>query len=403
VQEAAPEAENVSIAQIGWGDEGGRSGAALTYTLRGPDLERLERYANDLLARMSANPLFTDVDSSFETGKPEIVLEIDRDRSADLGVPAVTIGRTIRALLAGEKVGSFEEGGRRYDVRLQVLADYRDDPTKLDLIRVRSLHGELVPITNVALPRMDEGAVQIQRENRARQITVYANMAAGHPLGDGTAQLERWRGEIGIASPDELVPSGRARAMQEVVSAIVFAFALAMLAIYMILASLFNSLVHPFTIMLSAPLSFIGGFLALKLAGMSLDLMSSIGLLVLMGLVMKNGILLVDYTNQLRAEGMSRDEAILAAGPVRMRPVLMTTGALTMGMLPVAFGGSSGSEFRAPMGMIIVGGLLTSSLLTLVVVPVAYALIDSAIVWSGNTGRRLLGRAPRTGEAPVSG
>ena len=393
LHELAPEAERLTVDHMSWGDGGGNS-AALSYSLRGPDLDRLERYANLLLERMRADPVFSDASSSFETGKPEIRLEIDRERAADLGVPAVTIGRTIRALLAGEKVGSFEDGGRRYDVRVQVLPEFRDDPAELELIRVRSLTGELVPIANVAEPRIGEGAVEIHRENRTRQITLFANLTAGQPLGVGTERIEAFGRELGIAPPDELQASGRARSMEEMAQAIGFAFVLAMLATYMILASLFNSFIHPFTIMVSAPLSFIGGFLALKLSGMSLDMMSSIGLLVLMGLVMKNGILLVDYIIQLRAEGRSRDEAVLEAGPVRMRPVLMTTGALVFGLLPVALGASLGSEFRRSMGVITVGGLITSTLLTLVVVPVLYTLLDQLSEWTAHTLRRLLRRHP---------
>jgi len=370
-----PEAEEILVDQISWMSSFGRS-AQLMYSLRGPELHRLERYSEQLLARMRADPDLGDVESSFETGKPEIKLVIARDVAADLGVPAVSVGRTIRALLAGEKVGSFEDAGERHDVRIQVLPEYRDDPSSLDLIRVRSLRGQLVPLTNVARPQLGEGAVQIQRENRARQIVLYANPAPGKSLGLAVSKMEAWGREIGIAAPDELVSVGKAKAMGEAAAAIGFAFLLAMVAIYMILASLFNSLIHPFTIMSSAPLSFIGGFLALKLTGMSLDLMSGIGLLVLMGLVMKNGILLVDYTNQLRDRGMAREEALLAAGPVRMRPVLMTTSALIFGLLPVVLDTGWGSEFRAPMGMITIGGLLTSTLLTLVVVPVIYSLLD---------------------------
>jgi HAE1 family hydrophobic/amphiphilic exporter-1 len=215
--------------------------------------------------------------------------------------------------------------------------------------------------------------VEITRGNRARQIDLFANLAGNRPLGVGARKLEAWGEELRIEPPYELVPTARVRAMRESAESIAFAFLLAMVAIYMILASLFNSFVLPFTIMMSAPLSFIGGFFALMLAGMSLDIMSGIGLLVLMGLVMKNGILLVDYTNQLRAAGRSREEAILEAGPVRMRPVLMTTGALVFGMMPIAFGSS---EFRAPMGMITMGGLISSTLLTLIVVPVIYDLLD---------------------------
>jgi HAE1 family hydrophobic/amphiphilic exporter-1 len=385
LEETAPDlVEEVSVGFPQYGSSEGSDFTDLSYSLQGPELGRLERYANQLVARMRADPDFVDVRSSFETGRPQITLEMDRGRAADLGVSALNIGRTIRTMLAGEKVGSFEDAGRRHDVRIQVLPEYRDDPRKLDLIRVRSAGGDLVPLTNAARARLGEGPVEIRRRNRTREIRVGSNMAAGVPLGDGAEKVEGWGRELGIAAPDALVAGGGARTMNETVDDILFAFGLGLAALYMILASLFNSFTHPFTIMVSAPLSFIGGFLALKLAGMSLDLMSGIGLLVLMGLVMKNGILLVDYANQLRADGRSPLDAMLEAGPVRMRPVLMTTGALVCGLAPVAFGGSSGSEFRAPMGMITIGGLLTSTFLTLVIVPVVYCLMDrvSERAWS---------------------
>jgi HAE1 family hydrophobic/amphiphilic exporter-1 len=280
-------------------------------------------------------------------------------------------------LLAGEKVGSFEDQGRRHDVRVQILPEYRDDPSKIDLIRVRSLRGELVPITSAGSLRLEEGPVEIRRENRTRQIAIHANMASGIPLSVGTGKFEAWAAELGIQPPDEIVARGRVRTMDELAEDVGFAFGLGLVALYMILASLFNSFTHPFTIMMSAPLSFIGGFLALKLLGMSLDMMSSVGLLVLMGLVMKNGILLVDYTNQLREAGRSREEALLEAGPVRMRPVLMTSGALIFGMLPMVLTEAIGAEFRAPMAAITIGGLTTSTLLTLIVVPVVYSVVDA--------------------------
>jgi HAE1 family hydrophobic/amphiphilic exporter-1 len=398
--EAIPEAEQISVGYPTYADTGSGFLARLAYSLRGPDLARLKGYSDQLLARMRADPEFVDIGTSFETGKPQITLDIDRGRAADLGVPAVAIGRTIRTLLAGEEVGSYEEAGRRHDVRIQVLPEYRDDPGKLDLIRVRSLRGELVPLTNAARVRFEEGPVEIRRENRTRQITVRANMAGGIPLGNGATKLERWGRELGIAPPDELVAGGSARTMQEMGADILFAFTLGLIALYMVLASLFNSLTHPFTIMTSAPLSFIGGFVALKLTGNSLDMMSGIGLLVLMGLVMKNGILLVDYTNQLREAGHSREEAILLAGPVRMRPVLMTSGALIFGMLPLTFSGGVGAEFRAPMGMITIGGLITSTALTLVVVPVVYSLVDEATVLAKRGARRLRAALLRIGTQP---
>jgi HAE1 family hydrophobic/amphiphilic exporter-1 len=394
--ELPPEAE-VSVGHPEYASTGGDGGFSdLSYGITGPDLHVLEQFAGQLRTRMEADPMFVDVRSSHESGRPQVTLELDRGRAAELGISATAVGRTLRTLLAGEKVGSFEDGGERYDVRVQVLPEYRDDPSKLDLIRVRSVTGELVPLSNAAKPRLEEGAVDVRRHNRARQIKLSANTAEDVSLNDAVARLEGWADEIGVAPPYELRPGGQAESGMEAAYDLLFALGLAMVSIYMILASLFNSLVHPLTIMVSAPLSFIGGFFALKFAGQSLDIMSGMGLLVLMGLVMKNGILLVDYTNQLREQGLPLNEAILRAGPIRMRPVLMTSAALVCGLLPMALSNAAGAEFRAPMAWIVIGGLATSTALTLVVVPVFYALADDATEWVKRFVRRL--RRPGAGQ-----
>ena len=319
-------------------------------------------------------------------------------------MPATAIGRTIRTLLAGEEIGSFEDAGERYAVRAQVLPEYRNAPEQLDLIYLRSVSGELVPLTNVARVEIGRGSVRVERENRQRQITLGANNVPGVTLGQLTQAIDAWGEEMGIAPPNALVPAGSSREMGETGRALVFAFVLSLAAIYMVLASLFNSLIHPFTIMVSAPLSFIGAFLALKIAGRPLDMLSGIGLLVLMGLVMKNGILLIDYVNQLRAEGRSRREAILAAGPARLRPVLMTAASLVLGLLPAALSNSQGAEFRAPIAILTIGGMTTSTMLTLIVVPVIYDLVDSVLerirARVGRLGRR--GRAPEPSTSPAT-
>jgi HAE1 family hydrophobic/amphiphilic exporter-1 len=320
---------------------------------------------------------YADLYVSYETGKPEIALEISRDRAADLGIPASQIGRNIGALLAGFKATTFEEKGERYDVRVQVRPEYRDDPSKLDLLRVRAASGALVPIRNLVTPRIGSGPVQIDRENRTRAVTVYGNLD-GKSAGTADQEVMRFAAELGIDGEYELEPAGPSQRLRETTAAIGFAFVLALVAIYMILASQFNSFVHPFTIMLSAPLSFIGAFASLALLGSSLDLMGQIAFLMLMGIVMKNGILLVDYTNTLRRRGLGLMEAVLEAGPTRMRPVLMTAVSTIFGMLPVAFSSGDGSEWRNPMGLISIGGLAASTILTLLVVPVVYTLIDDA-------------------------
>ncbi|MEN8158571.1 MAG: efflux RND transporter permease subunit [Myxococcota bacterium] len=399
-----PEATNLTVAHPEFASGSGEGFYEIMHGIQGPDLLELEAFADELTARMEEDPVFVDVRSSFETGRPEIQLDVDRGRAADLGVSATALGRTLRTLLAGEKVGSFEDLGNRYDVRVQVLPEYRDDPSKIDLIRVRSARGELVPISNAARVNIEEGPVEVRRQNRTRSIRLYANTAPDESLSVAMRKMDRWAEEIGIAPPYALVPAGQAESGAEAARDIFFGLGLAMISIYMILASLFNSLTHPFTIMMSAPLSFIGGFLALKLAGMPLDIMSGMGLLVLMGLVMKNGILLVDYTNQLREQGLDRNEAILRAGPVRMRPVLMTSAALIFGLMPLALSDATGAEFRAPMAVIVIGGLVTSTLLTLVVVPVFYTLVDGATTWTRHAlgrGIAALRRRPPRARTPV--
>ena len=329
VREAIPEAEEIAVSEIQWVSGSSFGSKSLMYSLQGPDLKRLEGHAAHLMEKMRADPDLVDVGTSFETGKPEIEITIERDVAAELGVPAVVIGRTIRTLLAGEEVGSFEEGGERYDVRVQVLPEYRDDP--------RAPRPDPRPRrSGRAHPDHQRGARAHRRRPGARSSARTAPAASwstptprpGVAMSTVTQRIAGWTPELDIRPPDKLEPSGRVRSMEETAVSILFAFALALLAIYMVLASLFNSLVHPFTIMISAPLSFIGGFLALKLSGTHLDMMSAIAFLVLMGLVMKNGILLVDYTNQLRAAGRSRVDAALEAAPERLRPVLMTSVAL---------------------------------------------------------------------------
>jgi HAE1 family hydrophobic/amphiphilic exporter-1 len=351
--------------------------AQIMYSIRGPDVDRLLLYARRLAARMREKGGYADLFLSYETGKPEIALEIARGRAADLGVPAVQTGRTIAAMLAGIKATTFEELGERYDVRVQVRPEYRDDPSKLDLLRVRAPSGALVPLRNLVVPRIGSGPAEIDRENRTRAITLFGNLE-NKAAGTADEEVMGFAREIGIGGDYEIEPVGPSQRLRETTAAVGFAFVLALVAIYMILAAQFDSFVHPFTIMLSAPLSFIGAFAAVSLFGFSLDVMGQIAFLMLMGVVMKNGILLVDYTNTLRARGLALRDAVLEAGPTRMRPVLMTAVSTIFGMLPVALGSGDGSEWRSPMGVIAIGGLAASTFLTLLVVPVVYSLIDDA-------------------------
>jgi HAE1 family hydrophobic/amphiphilic exporter-1 len=380
-----------SVEEIGIISMPGARNAQLMYSFRGPSIERLQLYAQTLLERLRESGGYADLSLSYETGKPEIALDITRERAADLGVPALQIGRTVSALYAGYKAASFEEGGERYDVRVQVRPEYRDDLAKLDLVRVRSTSGALVPLRNLATPRIGSGPVQIDRESRTRAITLYGNLA-GKSAGEADGEIAAIAREMQLDAEYSFDAVGPSKRLRETTSAVLFAFALALVAIYMILAAQFDSFVHPATVMLSAPLSFIGAFALIWATGQSLDVMGQIAFLMLMGIVMKNGILLVDYINTLRARGLPLREAVLQAGPTRMRPVLMTAVSTIFGMLPVALGAGDGSEWRSPMATVAIGGLLTSTALTLLVVPVAYTLVDDAQRSIERVSARLAGR-----------
>jgi HAE1 family hydrophobic/amphiphilic exporter-1 len=390
---------DLAVEELGIISLPGSRNAQLMYSFRGPDIEKLQHYASALVEKMRAAGGYADLYLSYETGKPEIALDITRERAADLGVSALQIGRSVSALYAGYKAASFEEGGERYDVRVQVSPEYRDDLEKLELVRVRAQSGALVPLRNLVTPRIGSGPVQIDRESRTRAITVFGNLDA-KSAGDADLEIARFALELELPAEYSFQPVGPSQRLRETTSAVLFAFALAMVAIYMILAAQFDSFVHPFTIMLSAPLSFIGAFAAVWLSGYSLDVMGQISFLMLMGIVMKNGILLVDYTNTLRARGLPLLEAVQKAGPTRLRPVLMTAVSTIFGMLPVAFGRGDGSEWRNPMGIVCIGGLVTSTLLTLLVVPVVYTLVDDAQRAGNRAIARLRGQpAPHDADA----
>lgn len=397
MQRAAPEAKHISLADVPWISGGGFADYAMMYVLQGPDLAVLEARANQVVARMRQSPLFADSKTSYDSGKPEVQVQVDRRRAADLGVPVRALAETVRATVGGMKAGSFEEYGQRYDVRVRLEENQRDDISKLSLIQVRAANGSLIDLSNVARLDVAEGPAQIERQNRARRIAILANNPQGAALGPASAEVERYLDELDLPAGYSWSAEGRSKRMKETGAAIGFAFMLALIALYMILASQFNSFAQPAIIMLSAPLSFAGAFIALKISGQEMTMFSQIALLALMGLVMKNGILLVDYTNQLRDAGASVREAVAKAGPVRLRPVLMTQIATVCGLIPVALSTSQGAEFRNAMGILVIGGLVSSTALTLVVVPVAYTLMEDARAKVSRAGGAIRGLMARFG------
>jgi HAE1 family hydrophobic/amphiphilic exporter-1 len=349
----------------------------IQYSIRGTDLNNLYTYTRDISNQFSKIPGIVDIDTSLETGKPEIRVFIDRDKAADLNVDIASVAEAVNFLIGGEvDVTKFKDlaKGRRYDVRVRLNPENRMNPDDIGRLYVRAKDGRLVEISNIVRIQEAGGPSVINRVDRQRAITLFANLEK-KPLGEAKAELDSIAAKV--LPPDYSgMYKGMADTMGESFQYLVFALVLGIIMAYMILASQFESFIHPFTILLSMPLSFIGAFGALLITGQTLNIFSFIGLILLMGLVKKNAILLVDYTNTLRQRGMGRKEALLEAGPVRLRPILMTTFAMVFGMTPIAIGLGEGSETRAPMAIATIGGLLSSLFLTLVVVPVVYDFLD---------------------------
>ncbi|MDI9569847.1 MAG: efflux RND transporter permease subunit [Pseudomonadota bacterium] len=364
-------AEDISL--IG----GGIRNVPIQYVVRGADLGYLTEYMKQIVAQFAKLPGIVDVDTSLEAGKPELRVIIDRDKAADLGVGVAAIAEAINLLISGEvDITKYkdEAKGRRYDVRMRLNPQDRMSPGDIGRIYVRARDGRLVELANVI--RIQEGGAPstIYRVDRQRAMIMYAGLEK-KPLGQAMEELD------GVAA--KILPldytakyKGAADTMKESFGFLLFALLLGVVMAYMVLAAQFESFMQPVIVLLSMPLSFIGAFGALVLTGKTISIFSMIGLILLMGLVKKNAILLVDYTNTLRERGMSRREAILEASPVRLRPILMTTFAMVFGMLPVAAGLGEGAETRSPMGVAVIGGLITSLFLTLIVVPAAYDLFE---------------------------
>lgn len=364
-------AEDVSL--VG----GGQRMVPIQYTIKGRDLTGLQQYSENVVAEFSKLPGIVDVDSSLETGKPEIRVHIDRDKAADLGVNIASVAETINLLISGEVETTKyrdESRGRRYDVKMKLNPDDRNSPEDIKRLYTRSNDGRLIELSNIVTVQPAGGPGIINRVDRQRAITLFANLE-GKPLGEAMAELDAISARI-LPSDYSTGYKGMAEMMGESFGYLMFALVLGVILAYMVLASQYESFIHPITVLLSMPFSFIGAFLAILITGKTLNIFTFIGLILLMGLVKKNAILLVDYTNTLRARGMERKEAILTAGPVRLRPILMTTFAMVLGMMPIAVGIGEGAETRSPMAIATIGGLLTSLFLTLVVVPVVYDLFD---------------------------
>ncbi|MBK0392277.1 efflux RND transporter permease subunit [Ramlibacter algicola] len=377
------------------------------FSLQGPDQKELERIARTVMDRIRGIPGLVDLDSSAKPAKPTVQVQLRRDAASDLGLSVGQVGSALRTLVAGQTVATWRApDDQTYDVNVRLAPEARTSPQQLE--RVPFAVGtnpdgsmRIVRLNQVADVRDGTGANQINRRDLTREVAINGN-AAGRGAGEISADIKRRVEEVGLPPGYRWQFSGSAKNMAESFGYAVSALVMAVIFIYMILASQFKSFLQPLALMTSLPLTLIGVVLALMAFGSTLSMFSIIGIVMLMGLVTKNAILLVDFAIRMREEGMERAEALLLAARVRLRPILMTTLAMIFGMVPLAFALSEGSEQRAPMGQAVIGGVITSSLLTLVVVPVVYCYLDDLAAWA-NRKRRRPAAAPTSGGGGPSG
>ena len=356
---------------------GGR-GSSVQFALVGPDLDKLDDYTARAAMALDKDQRLNDVDRSYLAGRPELRVNIDRRRAADLGISVQDVSQTVNALLAGQNVTTYNSANDQYDVVLRAQDSFRRTPEALAAATVRSAAGGLVQLRNLASFDQGTGPTSVDRLNRQRQITVSANPAQGVSQA-GAEQIVRdtfvrMQMDPGYA----LVASGQSKELGRATYYFALAFALSFAFMYMVLAAQFESFIHPVTILLTLPLAVPFGLLSSLLFGQALNIYSALGVLLLFGIVKKNAILQIDHTIGLRAKGMVRDEAILQANRDRLRPILMTTLALIAGMLPLVIGSGPGAQTNRSIGLLVVGGQSLCLVLTLLAVPVFYSLFDDA-------------------------
>jgi multidrug efflux pump len=315
------------------------------------------------------------VDTDLRVNKPQLTVRFDRDRAEDLGVPVRDVAATLQTLLGGRRISTFTRDNKLYDVIARLSPEDRATPSDMDVLSIRGRDRTLVKLSAIASVDEGVGPRSLNHFNRIRSSTLTASLAPGFTLGEALDSLNQIARDV-LPRGGTTALAGETRELEESGNSLYFAFGLALLVVFMVLASQFESLIHPFTVLLAVPLAVTGALVTLFIFKSTINLYSQIGMVLLIGLVTKNSILLVEYANQLHDKGMELFEAVREAGRIRLRPILMTSVSTIMGAMPIALGLGAGSISRRPLGYAIVGGILVSTVLTLYVVPVFYVLLD---------------------------
>jgi multidrug efflux pump subunit AcrB len=367
-------------------------GYPVNFAVQGPDWETVTVLSERIAARMTDSGVVADVNSDYRPGMPEVHITPDRAKCAALGVSVKRLAFVLGIGVGGFRNGRFTDGERRYDIRLRYLEGQRESPDQTDDLYVMNDAGALVPLRDVTTKRIVSTLPIINRYNHLRKVELTANVGPGVSQGEAISRCaelaEAVRDEMGLPASYRIVQLGNAQAMQETLDSLWACLALGFVMAAMILGVQFNSFVHPFTVLLAVPFGVTGALATLWVMGDTLNMMSMIGMILLAGLVKKNSIILVDFANQLRRDGLTAEAAVLHAGPVRLRPIVMTTLATVVGAVPLALGLGAGAETRAPLARSIIGGSLLSTAVTLIIVPVFYVLFDHFGAWLLAVARR---------------
>ena len=370
------ELDRVSIQDPSQAGFTAKRGYPVELSLRGPDWDKLAELDQTLMKRMADSGKMVDIDTDYQSGMPEVQVIPDREKAAARGVDIANVGETVNAMIGGVRVGKFTKNGKRYDIRLRLVDKDRNSPSDIGKIWVRNNHGEMIRLSEVMKIVEKPTLLSISRRNRERAIGVFANPAPGVSQGEALAEAQKLAKEL-LPDGYRIVLSGSSQTFQDSFGSLLTALVFGIFVAYMVLASQFNSFIHPVTVLLALPFSITGAFIALLLGGQSLNIYSMIGMILLMGIVKKNSILLVEFTNNRRRDkGMNVHDALLEACPIRLRPILMTSFATIAAAIPPALGLGPGAETRIPMALVVIGGVLFSTALTLLVVPCAYSLMS---------------------------
>jgi len=344
------------------------------FVVQGTSYEQLDRMVGEIMTRARAFPGLANLDSDLKLNKPQLSVDINREKAAAVGVQVETIGRTLETLLGGRQVTRFKREGKQYDVIVKLEDKDRRQPTDLTSIYVRGANGQLTQLANLVTVTETVAPKELNHFNRLRAAIISGNVAPGYTLSESLAFLDRTAKEV-LTAEYQTTYDGQSREFQESGQQLLFVFFLALAFIYLVLSAQFESFRGPLVIMLTVPLAITGALLAMMLVGITLNVYSQIGLVMLIGLITKNGILIVEFTNQLRERGREKIEALVEASCLRLRPILMTTAATVLGAVPLAISAGAGSESRSAIGWVVVGGMTLGTLFTLFIIPVAYTYI----------------------------